>query len=109
MPRSAHRRAHNESIFRDANEGIKRKALAYGFENDLIPFLCECDAERCTTLVYLTVLEYERVRANSTRFLLAHGHDAPSDRIVDEQPEFLVVEKTGDEARLVAERDPRAR
>lgn len=106
-PRSAERRARNESIFRDANEQIQRKALTYGVQDQPIPFLCECDAERCTTIVRLRLPEYEHVRAEPTRFLLAPGHAAPPDRIVDEQGDVLIVEKQGEEAKLVAERDPR--
>ena len=105
--RSAERRARNESVFRDANEQIQRKALTYGVQDQPIPFLCECYAEGCTTVVRLTLPEYEQVRAEPTRFLAAHGHPAQPDEIVEEQPEFVVFEKQGEEARLVAERDPR--
>ena len=105
--RSAERRAQNESVFRDANEQIQKKALTYGVQDQPIPFLCECDAEGCTTIVRVRSPEYEHVRAEPTRFLLAPGHAAPPDRIVDEQGDFLIVEKQGEEARLVAESDPR--
>jgi hypothetical protein len=105
--RSAERRARNESIFRDANEQIQSKARAFGLEDQRLPLLCECDSESCTTLVRLTLAEYDYVRAEPTRFVLAHGHDVPPDRIVDEQEGFVIVEKQGKEAPLVAERDSR--
>jgi hypothetical protein len=105
--RGVERRARNESIFREANEQIQSKARAYGLQDQPIPFLCECDAEQCTTIVRLTLSEYDRVRAKPVRFLLAHGHDAPPDHVVEEHDEFIVVDKQGEEARLVAERDPR--
>ena len=105
--RSAERRARNESIFRDANEQIQSKALTYGLQDQPIPFLCECDTEGCTTVVRLRLPDYDHVRAEPTRFLLAPGHAAPPDRIVEEHGDFLIVEKQGEEARLVAERDPR--
>jgi hypothetical protein len=54
---------------------------------------------RLGKLYRLTLAEYDYVRAEPTRFVLAHGHDAPPERIVDEQEGFVIVEKQGKEAR----------
>lgn len=36
------------------------------------------------------------------------GHDAAGDRVIGGSDEFSVVEKTGEEGRLVEEQDPRS-
>jgi hypothetical protein len=52
--------------------------------------------------------EYEDVRSHPRRFLVIPGHDAPEDTVVEERGSFHVVEKSGEEGRLVEEGDPRS-
>jgi hypothetical protein len=51
----------------------------------------------------LTHSEYEAVRQKPKQFALVPGHHSRSDRIVEEHEDFMVVEKTGEEGRLVEE------
>jgi hypothetical protein len=54
--------------------------------------------------------EYEQVRANSTHFLHVPGHearDAGFARVVALRGSYVVVEKLGDAAEIVAELDSR--
>jgi hypothetical protein len=105
--RSAERAAANEARFREANEQIHGKVLELDAQDGRAPYLCECEDERCTTVVLLAAQEYEDVRSGSRRFLVAPGHVDGDARVVDRHDGFTVIEKTGEEGRLVEELDPR--
>jgi hypothetical protein len=106
---SAERAAQNESTFREVNEGLEKRAdeLDLG-EGGRIPFLCECEDERCTHVLILTRDEYEQVRAHPRAFVLASGHQEDDDRVLRTEREYTVVEKTGQEGELVEQLNPRA-
>jgi hypothetical protein len=60
-------------------------------------------------MIELPVREYERVRADPHRFLLAPEHDIPeAEKVVETYEGYLVVEKRGDAARVAEETDPRS-
>jgi len=107
VERSAERAAANEARFRQANEQIHEKVLELGATGGRAPYLCECEDERCTTVVLLTAEEYKEVRSGSRRFLVAPGHDDADARVGEPRDGFEVIEKTGEEGRLVEELDPR--
>ena len=105
---SVERLAKNESFFRQVNERIKD--VADGFEGaQSYEFLCECSDPGCTERLELTREQYEWVRANPARFVLARGHTAPQiEQVIERQDEHVVVEKRGIAARIAAKLDPRA-
>jgi hypothetical protein len=105
---SAERAAANEARFREANEKIRARALELGVQEPRSPYLCECDDGRCTAVILLTAEEYEQVRSRPRQFVLVPGHQTPNDRVLGEHGSFTVVEKTGEEGRLVEESDPRS-
>ena len=70
MDRSAERAAANEARFRAANEQIHDKVIELDLAERTSPYLCECEDERCTTIVLLTSKQYEAVRSSPRRFLL---------------------------------------
>ena len=104
---SVERLAKNESFFRQVNERIKD--VADGLEGaHAYEFLCECSDPGCTERLELTRREYEWVRANPTRFVLARGHAAPQiEHVVEREDEHVVVEKQGIAAQIAAQLDPR--
>ena len=106
MGLSAERAAQNEARFREANEQIQGKVLELGAPEHPAPYLCECDDPGCTVVVLLTVEQYEDVRSASRRFVVAARHQNPGDRVLREHDAFTVIEKTGEEGRLVEELDP---
>jgi hypothetical protein len=108
MKRSAEQRAANESRFRERNEKLERKVIKLSITESRTPYFCECDDPQCTAIIKLTIPEYEAVRSNPIRFVIAPGHDAEPDRIVEEREGFTVIEKTGEEAQLVEEQDLRS-
>jgi hypothetical protein len=99
--------ARNEALFREINEGIERGQWP-GEEDAPVGFRCECARLGCNELIELTIREYERVRANPRRFLLAPGHELPDgEKVVDAGLGYVVVEKR-DQAGAAAEAtDPR--
>ena len=108
MNRSPARRAANEATFRAANEQIEQSAENLNLVALPVPFICECEDERCTQIVRLTLAEYEEVRRDAIRFFVSPGHQSEPDRVLAEAEAYTTIEKTGEEARLVAEQDPRA-
>lgn len=109
MGRSASRRAENEAAFRDANEGLEAKAAELGLRDERTPYLCECEDETCIEIIRLSRAEYEAVRADPKRFVVKTGHHQPPyDKVIHENAQFAVIQKTGEEGELVAGRDTRS-
>jgi hypothetical protein len=100
--------ARTESVFRDVNEGIADTAEFFGSEET--EFVCECADPECQHRVELPLDRYEEVRAESTQFLIANGHEEPDyERVVERQPSHAIVKKLGRNlAALVRRSDPRA-
>lgn len=100
--------ARTESAFREVNEAIAKTAER--FEADEAEFICECADPDCAHRVTAELEDYEDVRADAARFLIAPGHDEPRvERIVERTGEYHVVEKFGDTVRqIVARLNPRA-
>jgi hypothetical protein len=107
VSRSPARRAANEATFRAANEQIERSAKSLDLGALAVPFICECEDELCRHIVRLELSEYEAVRRDRLHFFVEPGHQSEEDRIVAERERYTIVEKTGEEARLLAEQDPR--
>jgi hypothetical protein len=107
------RRARNEALFREVNERVEeissRLSSFGGGESTLTGFVCECSREGCTELIEVTPTRYEAVRSDPRRFLVLPGHEELKvDRVVEEHPAFLIVEKFGEASDVAIERDPRA-
>jgi hypothetical protein len=103
------RMARTETAFREVNEAIARTAER--FDGTEVDFVCECADPTCTHRVTAELDQYEQVRAEPTRFLLAPGHEEPQiERVVRQTGDFQVVEKFGTTvARIVRRLNPRAR
>jgi hypothetical protein len=98
-----------ESLFRHVNERIPHAADRYEVES--AEFFYECYDPACGERLMLTLNEYERVRAESTRFVHAPGHvDPVYERVVARKSLYAVVEKLGRGlATIVRRLDPRHR
>ena len=74
-------------------------------------FRCECGDAGCTTSIALTPAEYAGVRSYATHFAMARNHENPeSDRVVEENERYAVVETvTGDAAKRARRTDPSQR
>jgi hypothetical protein len=103
------RLARNEVLFRDVNERIEQTAVPHGTDSHLYEFLCECSNIDCSLRLPMTIDAYEDVRAESTRFVVAPGHELPEiEEVVSRTSAYQVVRKQGEAARLVAQQDPRS-
>ena len=113
-PRAA-RLAKNEALFREVNERIAEITAGLGAgvsqPEVLDGVVCECADQLCLERVGpLTIAQYEEVRSDPRRFIIAAGHQsADVENVVDRQPDFWVVEKhEGVAADVARERDPRS-
>lgn len=97
--------AMNEATFRKVNEGMKDGQDG----SDLLSFVCECGRLHCTSIIQLSLAEYEGIRADPRRFAIVDGHEIlEAEKIVERHDRYLVVEKNeGLEAELVERTDPR--
>jgi hypothetical protein len=102
------RLAANETIFREVNEGIERGQWP-GEDGDPVGFRCECAQLGCNLLVKLTLREYERVRSHPRRFMMVPGHEIPPvETVVEQYPDYVIVEKREAAGERAAECDPRS-
>jgi hypothetical protein len=95
------RLAHNESLFRRANERISAHAEQRSEVGPGTPigFYCECANANCTERVTMTELEYEALRSDPTHFAVIDGHECLElERVVERTTDHVVVEKTGEAA-----------
>ena len=95
---TAERIGRNDSAFRDVNEEVRARANEHLTAADqLVPFLCECADEDCTTIIQLTLVEYEDVRTDSRQFLNVIGHERAEGpvEIMSKSHNHLVVRKSG--------------
>jgi hypothetical protein len=108
------RQAQNESLFRSVNERIEELvegAVPPREGVEAWEFVCECYDTACTERLAMTVREYEAVRADGSRFVVAPAleHvDLDIERVVDMSTRYWVVEKVGEAAERAEEDDPRA-
>jgi hypothetical protein len=97
MPDAASLRiVENNTVFREANERIRERAVEYDADMERIPFLCECPRPGCVEIVRLTLSEYGNVRSDSNHFITAVGHEEaeePAGHVVSRCDRFVVVEK----------------
>jgi hypothetical protein len=100
------RKAHNEALFRDANESVRAVQRDLGMPDGLMPFICECEDPECRTIVRLTPAAYEGIRSDATQFFIAPGHPS-NGRVIEELPTYSVVKKSGVSAEIAIETDPR--
>ncbi len=99
--------AANEAMFRSLNEMVDDASPVGAHAN--ATFLCECGNDLCAEEIELTEDEYEHVRADARRFVVAPGHVAPEiESIVEKEPRHWIVEKRGEAAAVALATDPRS-
>ena len=102
------RAARNEATAREINEAIE------GAHAELpgrqIRMICECGLNECERVIAITVAEYEQVRSDPARFVIARDHLMPDvEDVVDRTDRFIVVTKREGTPRDIAiETDPRS-
>ena len=98
----------NESRFREINERLTKELRELRQPPELLTLVCECALVECRVQISLTAAEYERVRADSTLFVVAPGHVVPdAEEVLEENERFAVAHKYPDVHDIVARTDPR--
>ena len=85
----------NETIFRDMNEWtVQMNETQAGGARETEAYLCECSDRGCTDPIRLTRPEYEAIRAEPIRFVIALNHENPEiDLVLRENDRYATVEK----------------
>jgi hypothetical protein len=104
------RRAANEALFRQVNERLEELNEAFESMTKTFSVVCECDDQECMEQIELTRDEYERVRADSSCFVVVRGHESPDvESVVADRDGWRVVKKRpGAPAEYAEATDPRA-
>lgn len=90
------RAGRNEALFREVNENIAKLEERLPGVSETMPVICECARADCTTQLEISLSEYAHVRQHPDRFIVARSHEEQSvEHIVEEQPEYVIVEKEG--------------
>jgi hypothetical protein len=99
---SVERAALNEVRFREANERIDERRVELGLDVRT-PYLCECEDERCTTVVRLRPDEYAEARRTPRTFVLSSGHRFREGDILAHRDGWMIVEKHGTAGQIAEE------
>jgi len=96
--------ARNQATLRALNEGIDAERA-----DGLIAFRCECGQLGCNRLVALRRAQYEAVRRNARRFVIAPGHVVGElEHEVERHAEHAVVETYPHTSDFAERTDPRS-
>jgi hypothetical protein len=102
MDERLERIAKNEAVLREVNREIEHAEQEAGGRTDHIEVLCECGRKGCSGVITLTVAEYEGVHSQDDRFVVLRGHEsAEMERVVEERPGYLIVDKFGEAEEIV--------
>jgi hypothetical protein len=99
----------NETRSRQTNEWIEAANDRFGAKNAMDEYRCECSDGMCASVVSLTRIEYEAVRADGVRFFIAPHHENPElDGLIVEHDRYSIVAKLpGEPAEIARSSDPR--
>jgi hypothetical protein len=104
------RAANNQTLFREINERVKSLNDTAGL-NSPTDWVCECANTTCVERIEMSAYEYEAVREDGTRFLVAATDDhvwLDVERVTKCTGRYWVVEKTGRAGRLAESANPRS-
>lgn len=95
------RAARNQSLFRAVNEKIREMNEAFATVTAEFAIACECADTHCINTLQIAPADYDEVRAAPRRFAVLPGHVIPEvELVVDETPEYVIVEKIAKAAEL---------
>lgn len=105
MSERARRVGLNEALFRTVNDEVRDVNKRFAVVAQPMSVVCECERTDCYERIELKLDEYERIRSNSTFFVVKPRHDAPDVESVAERHEgYWVVRKHEGEPAEVARR-----
>jgi len=105
----ARRAARNEELIREVNRQIEEGAKLHEVTSAM-PLHCECAQEMCLEKIELDTRTYEPILEERYRFIVVPAHVEPAgERVVDEYPRFVVVEKIGEARKQIDQDHPQTR
>ena len=110
MSTSNERIAEVEVLFRAGNERMMQwpENQERAARGEKLVVFCECGRRGCNAQVRLTGPQYEAVRADARRFVIAPGHELlAAEDVVEDRPGYGVVQKHEDVRALVERMDLR--
>ena len=93
------------SVHRTMNE--RRKNDAPEHFHGSITCECECHRAECGDNFEIAIDDYEAVRAEGRRFVVAPDHQDDDELMIAVEPSYSVIEKVGDPGRDAQTLDPR--
>jgi hypothetical protein len=107
MDERTRRIGQNEALYRAINDKIEGLNESFGMVAESMAVVCECGQLECTEQIELDIPTYERVRSDSTQFVVLPGHEIPDvETIVEERDGFNIIRKDpGEPAELARELD----
>jgi hypothetical protein len=106
------RAARNQSLFREINERVRDLNEGFSLVLPLGDWVCECADHLCAERIALSAAEYEGIRQNGARFVVAPGdaHVWPDvEHVMERTDRYWVVETIGEAAAESERVDPRLR
>ena len=99
----------NEALYRLVNERIQALSAGVITRSGEFGVICECAKLDCKTQIMIRPRVYEQARANSDHFIVLRGHEIEEiETVVEDHGSFIVIAKTPEEAKQIAEEmDPR--
>jgi O-succinylbenzoate synthase len=98
----------NEGLFRNANERTAEWDEVRDSDEPVL-YVCECANPDCRRRIRLTREEYERVRQDSKHFAATQGHQiADAETVIEDNGDWVVIEKHDDVAETVRAMDQRS-
>jgi hypothetical protein len=104
------RAAMNQMLFRDINERVKDLDSSFSVLIPVGAWICECANNACAERVRMSAEEYEAIRSDGARFLVAPSdeHVWPDvERVTERSDGYWIVEKFGHAGVLAKFADPR--
>lgn len=94
MDERARRVGLNEALFRTVNDQVRAVGERFEVLTDPLSVICECGRFDCNDRLDLSVDDYERVRADATRFIVRPGHvEEDVESVTERHSDYWVVRK----------------
>ena len=84
--------ARRRSLFREVNEHIRDVNTRFAVADRANSILCECGDAACMRQVEVRAAVHGEVAKDPARFLVAPGHVAPAERVVQNAASYCVAE-----------------
>jgi hypothetical protein len=80
----------SDDFFREVNDRIIELGERFGFREDQLELICECEDAACAERIGIGHAEFAQLRATDGLHLIAEGHER-SGRVVDSGDGYVVV------------------